>query len=148
MMQKGYPARWRWAVGIAALAAMAPAMPSVSGTPQPSAQASSGLTMLAKLRPGKWELRERGAQSARQMCIANGKDLIQLKHPGETCSRFVVQDTAASVIVQYTCRGTGFGRTQIRYESPALAQIDTQGVNRGLPFDSDVEGRRIGDCAD
>lgn len=154
MIKKKHRARWRSAAGIAALTAIVAATPSASGTPpasgslQTSNQVHSGLTMLAKLRPGKWELRERGAQSTRQICLASGKDLIQLRHPGETCSRFVVEDTAASVIVQYTCRGTGFGRTQIRYESPTLAQIDTQGINHGLPFDNDIEGRRIGECAD
>ena len=143
-MQQGYRTRWRVAGWMVVLAALSSATAAASGAPQ----TSGSLAMLAKLLPGKWELREHGGQSTRQMCIASGKDLIQLRHPGETCSRFIVADTAASVVVQYTCRGTGFGRTQIRYESPTLAQIDTQGINRGLPFDVDVEGRRIGDCTD
>ena len=49
--------------------------------------------------------------------------------------------------VQYTCRGKGYGRTQIRRESNRLVQIDSQGIADGLPFSFSAEARRVGDCA-
>jgi len=51
------------------------------------------------------------------------------------------------VVVQYTCKGRGYGRTQIRKESGQLAQIDSRGIANGLPFEFTAEARRVGDCA-
>lgn len=106
------------------------------------------LAMLDRLQPGLWELRERDSDGgSRQLCVTNGRKLIQIRHPGETCQSFVIEDTAGSVTVQYTCQTSGYGRTHIRYENPGLVQIDTQGIARGRPFDFSAEARRIGSCA-
>jgi len=106
------------------------------------------LGMLDQLDPGRWELRLREAGSApERICINNGRRLIQLRHPDSNCERFTVSDTPAEVTVQYTCRGNGYGRTQIRRETDQLVQIQTQGIVGGLPFDFSAEARRIGDCA-
>ena len=101
------------------------------------------LDVLNKLQPGLWQLKTFGDQAERQMCIDNGRKLIQIRHAGEICSQFIVEDTATAATVQYTCRSTGYGRTRIRFEQPALVQIDTQGIQRGLPFDMKIEARRI-----
>ncbi len=105
------------------------------------------LAMLDRLEPGDWELRERdGAGLPRHICLRDGRRLIQLRHPGEVCSRIAVEDTDSQITVQYTCRGRGYGRTQIRRESPSLVQIDTQGISQGLPFAFSAEARRVGSC--
>jgi hypothetical protein len=105
------------------------------------------LAMLDRLEPGDWELREHDAAGTpRRICLRNGRRLIQLRHPGQACSRIVVEDTDSQVTVQYTCPQHGYGRTQIRRESDSLVQIDTQGIAEGLPFAFGLEARRVGSC--
>lgn len=103
--------------------------------------------MLDRLEAGRWEirLREPGNPSER-ICVPNGRRLIQLRHPDATCERFVIEDSATDVVVQYTCRGKGYGRTHIRRETGRLVQIDSQGIAQGLPFEFSAEARRVGDC--
>ncbi|MFM5884253.1 MAG: DUF3617 domain-containing protein [Novosphingobium sp.] len=106
------------------------------------------LGMLDGLDAGNWELRIRGeAATPQRICVDHGRKLIQLRHQADMCDRFVVQDGANEVTVQYTCRGRGYGRTHIRRETSRLVQIDSQGIAKGLPFDFTAEARRIGDCA-
>ena len=109
------------------------------------AQAPS-LAMLDKLQTGQWEIRYRGDEPAQRLCARSGKDLIQLRHRQPGCNRFIVEDGASEVTVQYTCKGNGYGRTSIRRESSALVQIETQGIEGGLPFSLTGEGRRVGPC--
>ncbi|WP_404482695.1 hypothetical protein [Novosphingobium sp. BL-52-GroH] len=105
------------------------------------------LAMLDEVERGGWELRERGGDATvRSICLDSARRLIQLRHPGLPCSSVVVEDTATQVTVQYTCRGQGYGRTQIRRETNRLIQIDTQGIVNGLPFSYAAEGRRTGEC--
>jgi hypothetical protein len=58
----------------------------------------------------------------------------------------VLNQTRTEMTVQYTCKGSGFGRTQLRRETAQLVQIETQGVADGLPFDFSAEGRWAGEC--
>lgn len=105
------------------------------------------LAMLDRLEAGDWELRLHDEASVpRRMCLRDARRLIQLRHPGQSCSRITVEDTDSQVTVQYTCRGHGYGRTQIRRESDSLVQIDTQGIAQGLPFAFAAEARRVGSC--
>lgn len=99
------------------------------------------------LRDGVWELRQRGSRAAERVCLKAGVGLIQLRHPGKTCERIVIEQTATMISVQYTCRGSGFGRTTIRRETPQLIQLETQGVANGFPFEYAAEGRWMGECA-
>lgn len=108
----------------------------------------STLQMLDRLELGQWEVRARDKVGQRNvMCIDNGRDLIQIRHAGATCRSFVVEDGPGAVTVQYTCPGNGYGRTHIRYENARLAQVETQGIAGGLPFDFSAEARKVGDCA-
>lgn len=112
----------------------------------PAAAQGPALAMLASLDDGQWELRYRDGSPSRRVCVKSGQELIQLQHGGAACSRFVVEDGASTVTVQYTCRGNGYGRTSIRRESPSLVQIDSQGIATGLPFEFSAEARRVGAC--
>lgn len=123
-------------LGLAALCG--PASASFAQGPQ--------LQALDKLASGNWELRNRSDGTRQHVCVRNGRELIQLRHPQPACPRFIVEDSADRVVVQYTCQGHGFGRTQIRRETPVIAQIDSQGVIDGLPFQFSAEARRIGGC--
>jgi hypothetical protein len=111
------------------------------------AQAPS-LAMLDRLEKGSWQLRERGKDAVLQtMCIGDARRMIQIEHPQSNCSRYVIEDTPASVTVHYTCPGAGHGRTTIRSETNRLVQIDTQGIAGGRPFSQAIEARRTGACS-
>lgn len=112
----------------------------------PAAGEKPVLAMLGQLDPGGWELRMRGDGTTEKMCLNNGRQLIQIRHPGIPCASVIVEDSPNDVTVQYTCRGHGFGRTHIRRETDTLVQIDSQGIASGIPFSFAAEGRRIGAC--
>lgn len=118
------------------------------GFAAPAAGQRSALAMLDQLESGRWELRLRDTRGpAEQICLRDGRRLIQLRHPASACERLIVADSPGEVTVQYTCRGRGYGRTHIRRETGRLVQIESQGIVDGQPFDFIAEGRRIGDCA-
>lgn len=113
----------------------------------PASGQRQALAMLDQIESGRWELKIRdGRASSEQICLRDGRRLIQLRHPMGACDRLILSDGPGEVLVQYTCRGRGFGRTHIRRETGRLVQIESQGVLDGLPFDVVAEGRRIGDC--
>src|SRR6187551_460882 len=90
----------------------------------PLAVHAAELGMLDSLTKGEWNLRIRDNGSEQRICVRDGRELIQLRHKQPGCSRFVVRDDANEVVVQYTCRGNGYGRTSIRREGNALVQIN------------------------
>lgn len=103
------------------------------------------LAGLAQIEVGQWQLREAG-ERPRLLCIDDPTVLLQLGHPGATCSRSVIADASDGITVHYTCPGNGHGRTAISVETPRLLRLQTQGVAGGAPFDHDYEVRRIGEC--
>jgi len=106
-----------------------------------------GLAMLANLKKGEWTIRFRDGSAPRKLCLRSGRELIQIQHSQPNCSRFVVEDGAATVTVQYTCPGNGYGRTSIRRETAGLVQIESQGIDNGLPFQFAAEARHTGNCS-
>ena len=109
--------------------------------------AQSSLAMLDTLERGGWELRFRDGAAPRKVCVRSGRELIQLRHNESGCNRFVVEDGKSEVTVQYTCRGNGYGRTNIRKEGSNLVQIDSQGIVDGRPFQFSAEARHTGRCS-
>ena len=112
----------------------------------PLAGQAAELGMLDLLDKGAWSLRVRDDGSEQRICVRDGRELIQLRHKQPGCSRFVVQDEANEVVVQYTCRGNGYGRTSIRREGNGLVQIQSQGIIDGAPFSINGEARHSGSC--
>ena len=108
--------------------------------------AQASFDMLDTLDRGEWELRFRDGGNVRKICLRTGREFLQLRHPGTNCNRFVVENSASDVTVQYTCRGNGYGRTHIRKESTGLVQIDGQGIAGGKPFQFTAEARQTGRC--
>jgi hypothetical protein len=105
------------------------------------------LAALAQLQPGKWTLTSHDtAFATRSLCIGDPKVLLQIRHPVASCNRFVVANDPRRAVVSYSCPGSGNGLTTVRIETPRLAQIETQGVVSGAPFDLAIEARRTGDC--
>lgn len=112
----------------------------------PAAAQTDGLAMLSGLAKGEWTLKYRDGSPDRKICVRSGMELIKLRHSAPNCSRFVVEDGASKVTVQYTCPGNGYGRTNIRRETGALVQIESQGIASGQPFQFNAEARRTGSC--
>ena len=135
-MRKGVEARDLWQAGAVAIAFAA----------APLAAQAPELAMLDALAKGAWDLRIRDDGSQRRICVRDGRELIQLRHRQSGCSRFVVQDNVDEVVVQYTCRGNGYGRTSIRREGNTLVQIRSQGIEGGTPFSFSAEARHSGSC--
>ena len=134
------PRSWRLLAIVGACAA------SMVGAPA-SFAVRQELALLDRLQTGQWEMRDREATGGRsRLCIESGRQLIQIRHLHETCKSFTIEDTAEAVTVQYTCPGHGFGRTRVRFENAQLAQVETQGIAHGLPFDMSTEARRVGTC--
>ncbi len=130
-----------------ALGAMALTAAMVGGAAlAPAAAQAPSLAMLDGLSPGQWQLRYRDGSPPRTICMKSGRELIQLRHPRNNCSRYVVEDGASEVTVQYTCKGSNYGRTSIRRETGSLAQVESQGIAGGLPFQFSAEARRTGAC--
>lgn len=116
------------------------------GLALPAAAQSDGLSMLEGLSKGEWTIKNRDGSADEKICVRTGLELIQLRHPEPDCSRFVVEDGASKVTVQYTCPGNGYGRTNIRKETGSLVQIESQGIASGLPFQFAAEARHTGSC--
>lgn len=116
------------------------------GLTVPVAAQAPELAMLNGLSRGSWELRLRSDGGHRTICVRTGRELIQLQHSQAGCSQFVVQDDPGEVTVQYTCRGDGYGRTSIRREGNGLVQVNSQGIQGGMPFSLAGEARRTGPC--
>lgn len=112
----------------------------------PALAQGNGLAMLGTLAKGEWTVKHRDGSPDRKICVRAGHELIQLKHQEAGCSRFVVEDGAAKVTVQYTCPGNGYGRTSVRRETAGLVQLESQGIHGGLPFQFVAEARRTGRC--
>lgn len=112
----------------------------------PAVAQSNGLALLGKLAKGEWTVSYRDGSPDRKICVRTGQELVQLRHRGANCNRFVVEDGAARVTVQYTCSGNGYGRTSIRRESGSLVQLESQGIENGRPFQLMAEARRTGSC--
>lgn len=129
--------RLRWgALGLAGLVAVAVPV---------FALAVPKLEALARLEPGRWQLHVADG-AARSLCLADPTALVQLEHQGATCAQEVLASEAGAVTVEYSCPARGFGRTNIRVETPRLARIDTQGLVDGSPFAYRVEARKVGAC--
>ena len=112
------------------------------------AQSGAGLTALAQLRPGLWQLRDLDRRGSRpqSICVRDANILMQIQHRNSPCSRIVISNAADEATVHYTCPSNGFGRTSIRVETPRLVQVDTQGISAGVPFAYRLEARRTGAC--
>lgn len=112
----------------------------------PVAAQAPELAMLDTLAKGGWVLSLRGEAPEQRVCVRTGREFIQLRHDQKGCSRYIVEDEALQVTVQYTCRGNGYGRTTIRQEGRGLVQIRSQGIHGGTPFSIEGEARHTGRC--
>ena len=113
----------------------------------PAARGAPPAKALQALKPGQWEVRERGEDAhTRRLCISDLRLLLQLRHGPRLCRAFTVDDGAKALSITYDCAAAGNGRTDLRVETDRLVQIRSQGVANGAPFAFDAEARRLGPC--
>ncbi|HZF96204.1 MAG TPA: hypothetical protein VEZ20_15180 [Allosphingosinicella sp.] len=111
-----------------------------------AAQAGAALPVLGRLEPGLWELRNIGGRAQfAPVCLGDPAVLVQLQHRRAGCTRSVVAQGRDRVEVRYACAGA-FGQTTIRVEGARLAQVESEGVDNGVPFGFRLEARRVGRC--
>jgi hypothetical protein len=109
--------------------------------------ANAPILAFDRIEPGQWQLRALdNSVPVRKLCITDAYDLIQLRHPGAACSRFVLANEPQTATVHYTCTGAGYGRTTIQVETGQLVRIESQGLSNQSPFQVTLEGRRLGKC--
>lgn len=113
-----------------------------------AAPRGAGLSALARLEPGLWQLRKMDGGEAEMppVCLGDPGVLLQVQHRSSPCSRLVIDNGPRAATVHYTCPANGFGRTSVRVETPRLAKIDTQGIMDNAPFAFRAEARRVGAC--
>ncbi len=104
------------------------------------------LAMLDGLRSGAWDIHIRSDDSTSRICLRTGRELIQIRHRQQSCTRYVVDDKPNEVTVHYACAGNGYGQTTIRRENSQLVQISSQGIEGRAPFNFSAEGRYAGAC--
>lgn len=88
-----------------------------------------------------------GTRSPARACIADVQLFTRFEHRAKKCSAKALSDDGRSVIIEYTCGGSGFGRSKLEAITPRTLKIDTQGISNALPFNYTLNARRIGDCA-
>lgn len=120
-------------VGLMALTVPAPAM-------------APGFVLLDRIQKGSWQLKSVDGGAPRRICVRNGEELLTFHHRQRSCSRYVVKNAAGELTVHMTCGAAGHVRTTLRYETPRLVQIYTQGLDEGSPFSDSFEARRMGSC--
>jgi len=133
-------------IGLAARAAALIGSTLFLAWPGAGQEQAPAMPMLARLEAGQWELRGPGGGRIAAICLGNPIQLTQPQHRGAACTRDVVAASEDGMTVAYSCPGVGRGRTTIRFETPRLIQIDSQGLDRGVPFALRAEARRTGAC--
>ncbi len=120
------------------------ALGGAADTPAPP---TPTLVALTTIESGQWTLRSSAPGVApRTMCLGDPRLLLQIQHPGATCTRFVIANEPKLSTVYYSCPGAGHGRTSVRVETPRLIHVDSQGTADNAPFNWTFEGRRTGAC--
>jgi hypothetical protein len=124
------------------------ALLTMGGLTAAAPAAAPGLMALGGIERGQWLLRAPGPNggAGRSVCITDPGVLLQIRHGAAQCTRLVIEDTARTATVEYSCQGTGHGRTTVTVETGRAIRIDTQGVFNGEPFALEFEGRRTGPC--
>ncbi|HEX2764363.1 MAG TPA: hypothetical protein VHM92_11065 [Allosphingosinicella sp.] len=108
--------------------------------------AAGKIEALAKLEPGRWQLKDSGGATVRSVCLGDPTALLTVEHEDAVCGSELISTDETGGTVQYTCPGHGFGHSSVRVETARLARIDTQGVLDGRPFAYRAEARKIGPC--
>lgn len=112
----------------------------------PAPAFAPGFILLDRIEKGAWQLKPVGGGAPRKVCVRSGEELLALRHAPRSCSRYVVKNVAGELTIHMTCGAAGHVRTTLRYETPRLVQVHTQGLADGSPFSDSYEARQSGSC--
>lgn len=130
-----------------ARAAIGASLLAISAIAPAQAARAPTLVALGAIERGTWELHTVGQPRGPRLCLADIRDVLQLRHRGGAgCSRFVIANEPRAATVHYTCPGRGHGRTALTVETPRLIRVETQGIAENQPFDLAFEARRVPAC--
>ena len=102
---------------------------------------------LSQTNPGLWEIAGvPGARAPARECVGDIAALARFEHRGRSCSSKVLRDGESSAEIEYSCGGSGFGRSTLTVLTPRSLRIETQGISDNLPFHYVLQARRVGDC--
>jgi hypothetical protein len=109
--------------------------------------AAQGPSVFAQTAAGYWEVTGvPGAKAPIRQCLSDVSVLARFEHRAHHCSQKVTSDSQSSVVIDYSCGGSGFGHSRVDLITPRSLRIETQGISNQLPFNYVLQARRIGDC--
>ena len=110
------------------------------------AAAAPGLTALARVERGQWQLKEIGTNpETRTVCVRDPRILIHYGHDVAQCQHTVTINDINTTAIHYTCQGS-HGQTTVKVATPRSFNLDTQGIINGAPFEDSFEARYLGAC--
>jgi hypothetical protein len=110
--------------------------------------AATAPSVFTQAQPGMWEITGApGAKVPVRQCVADIAALARFEHRTSNCTARVVNPSASSANVDYSCGGSDFGHSQVELLTPRSLRISTQGISGGLPFNYVLQARRVDDCA-
>jgi len=125
----------------------APLLPGLAGLCLLGAAAPAVPRALAGVAPGLWEVsRSASGQAPERLCLREVVHLASISQRGVRCGRTILADRPGSLLVDVTCPGGDFARSQITVTTPRSLKLQTQGIRRGEPFDLTLYARRVGSC--
>lgn len=121
--------------------------PAIAAVTLLGGAANAPVHAFKRIQPGAWQLHALDKSVPdRRLCIDDPYELVQLRHPGMVCSRFLLANDPQVATIHYTCPGSGYGRTTVKVESGQLIRVESQGLVNHAPFEVAFEGRRVGEC--
>jgi hypothetical protein len=112
-----------------------------------AAAAAPAPSALRQAMPGLWEVSGApGTKAPVRQCAADIATLAQYEHRASSCTHSIISDGERTSVIQYSCGGAGFGRSDIHLITPRSLKISTQGISDQLPFNYVLQAHRVGDC--
>jgi hypothetical protein len=109
--------------------------------------AATAPSVFTQAQPGMWEISGApGAKLPMRQCVADVAALARFEHRTSACTAKVINASASSANVDYSCGGSDFGHSQVELLTPRSLRISTQGISGGLPFNYVLQARRVDDC--
>lgn len=120
------------------------AMPFCTAVAQPIAPKA----LADGFSPGQWKAVEVAVtqKAVRTICLSTQAQMVTDGRPADGCQMNVLTDEPHNAVISYKCESGLSGRTAIRRDAAGIYTIYAQGLEKGLPFASRSEWRRVGAC--
>lgn len=111
------------------------------------AEAALAPVVLPGVEPGLWEVsRDATGRGAKRGCLRDMALLATYAHAGDRCIRTTLVNAPRRLLMALECGQGDFGRSEITVITPRSLKLQTQGFQRGEPYDFTVYARRVGEC--